>query len=628
MSGKPIPIGVLDFSRTDSEEPKITLQNRHFEQNPSNQSNQVGLLSRPGFKKWLNIGGSPVNSMYCQPGSFNNAMFAVSGPSLYRINTDETISVAASGVLNTSFGSNGRVCVKFASTSRIGSTPEYLWIVDGYSLWLYSDEAPAKAFLAAAANVSNGDTVNIGGVYYRWTTGSVNTGSPAGTSANPWLVKVGASINASLGALKAAINITGSEGVDYSTATTEHPDVYATFGNATGILSVYSKAFSATANNIATTIITGANLAWSASTMIGGGSPGTVQVIMPDDLSPIDVCFIAGYVLVVVAEGEGVNGRFYWINPGEVVVDALNFATAERTADPLYNCQVSEDQVWLFGTTTTEVWYPSSDYNTPFIRVDGRLLNTGIWPGTNVKLNDSIMFVSPEGGVFQIQGGANRVSGPSEEEAIRKSFASQKINGTLMRAWGCIIDGHSFYVLYLPGSKTLVYDLSTEKWTTWTSAGFSYLNHHVGFNWLVAGTTTYLRNTDSNVIVGDIRTGQLWIADPNLGYDENISTGDPEGFPCIVTGGIEVRQIESLVCNMVNLVCATGSPKINSASITLETSDDLGKTWVSHGSKTMTTTSTPRDFIWRSLGRFGAPGRLFRISDSGATIRIDSLDFM
>jgi hypothetical protein len=40
---------------------------------------------------------------------------------------------------------------------------------------------------------ANNDVVQIGGVYYKFTNGSVNAGAPAGTLANPWLVALGVS---------------------------------------------------------------------------------------------------------------------------------------------------------------------------------------------------------------------------------------------------------------------------------------------------------------------------------------------------------------------------------------------------------------------------------------------------
>ena len=100
------------------------------------------------------------------------------------------------------------------------------------------------------------------------------------------------------------------------------------------LVTIRATLIGALGNSIATTE-TGAAIAWTAATLTGGGAPSWFQVDMPDDVGVISVGYIASYVVVVPAQGQGINGRFYWINPGETTVDALDFATAERAPDPI-----------------------------------------------------------------------------------------------------------------------------------------------------------------------------------------------------------------------------------------------------------------------------------------------------
>src|SRR3546814_18260491 len=105
-------------------------------------------------------------------------------------------------------------------------------------------------------------------------------------------------------------------------------------------------------NTIATTE-TGASLAWSdGATLTGGGSAAVSQVYMPDDMGVIDVAVINSYVIVIPVQEDGYQGRFYWIDPGEIVVDPLNFATAERSPAGIYGVVVFGDQFWLPGERT------------------------------------------------------------------------------------------------------------------------------------------------------------------------------------------------------------------------------------------------------------------------------------
>lgn len=619
-----IPLGTSSFIRATANEPMIAIENRYFEQNPTNQQNQVALLTRPGFKKWLTISGSPIDNMFYQAGCFNDALFVASNGSLYRVDKNETVTTVASSIFNTDFGSNGRTTVKMAATARIGLTPEYLWITDGKYLWLYAERNSAKGVLNATS-VSSGDRLHIGSTYYQFTNGSVNAGSPDGTSSNPWLVTRGVDTIASLKNLRNAINESGVAGVDYSTATAPHPDVFGFTNNSTS-LTLYSKAMDSSGNSISLVVDFGGSMAFTSSTMTGGGSSSVAQVIMPDDVGAIDLTFIAGYVVVVVGEGYGVNGRFYWLAPGDVVIDPLNFATAERQPDPLYGIKTIEDQFWLFGATSTEIWYPTGDFTTPFQRMEGKLFNRGVWPGTDLKIKDQVILVDTDGVVYSIEGSPRRVSDNSIEERIRKSFAYQKINNKVMRSWGFSVDGHDFYLLLLPNQTTLVLDLTNGQWYVWKTSGASYLQQHVGLNWVPIDGVVYGHGQETNIVAGDQRSGVLWLADASLGTDQNISTGAAEAFPCKVTGGIPARGREITPCSIVALTAAVGDPKISGAYITLKSSDDEGANWISHGAIDVVDNDFSQEFTWRSLGLIKAPGRLFEISDQGATIRIDGLD--
>lgn len=623
----PIPLGDTLWTRLDAEDVSIILQNRYFEVNPANAEGQSALLTRPGFKKWLTIGASPIDNLFFQPGSFNNSFFAASGRALYKIDTDETVTTVASNIFNTSFGTLGRTTINMAATASIGSTPAYMWMADGVNLWLYAESSCARGTLTASGTIANGDRININGTYYQWTSGSVDTGTPAGTSGSPWLVKLGASAILSLSFLRAAINLTGSTGVDYSTATTLHPTVYGFNSPSTAVLTVYSKSFSTSGNSLTTAVVVGAAINFSGATLSGGGSAGVSQVVMPNDYGVIDLCFTAGYIVVAVGEGYGVNGRFYWVNPGEVVVNPLNFATAERSPDPLYSIEAVDDQFWLFGPNTTEIWFPSGDFNTPFQRLQGKLFTGGVWPGSVSKVREMVMLIDSDAVVYAVDNGPRRISTNAIEETIRKSFVSQVTNGTVLRTWSFSIDGHDFYLIYLPGAFSLVYDLTTGKWSRWSSNSLAYLNQHVGLNWLSVGATTYARGQNTNVVAGDLRSGQLWLVNPVLGYDENITTSAVEAFTSIVIGGIPIKGRDNLRCNMVFLRCAMATPAVTGAAFTLRTSDDLGKTWVTHDVLTMPTSTAEVELYWRSLGLMGAPGRIFEISDNGASRRINSLDF-
>lgn len=419
-----LPLGNSDWYRRVAQEPHILVRNRYFEQNPTNQIEQAALIGRPGLKRWQTVGAGPIRGLYSQPGSFEDALFVASESSLWRVDQDNSQTFIGSGLQGSL-----RASVSMAATARIGSTPEYLFVADGAILWLYIENGYALGTLTATGTIATTYKIQIDGIYYQWTSGSVDTGAPAGTSANPWLVALGSSNADAINNMALALAAEGVAGTTYSTNLTAHPTV--TYqGYTSSQLIVKALDAGPTGNALSTTVISGANIAWGATTLAGGGDPSFTQVQVPDDLGVVSVGFIAGFIIVVVTQGQGYNGRWFWIEPGETIIRPLNFATAERSPDPLYAVIVVGDQFWLLGSATTEVWYPNGGTgtdNVPFSRVQGQLFDRGTWNGTAVQLKENLFIVDSDGAVFNLNGGLNRISTPAVEERIRQAMRAQSL---------------------------------------------------------------------------------------------------------------------------------------------------------------------------------------------------------
>jgi hypothetical protein len=276
-----IPLGTTDSSRSVASVPDINVYNRYFEQDPTNLQNQVALLCRPALRKWLTVGVGPIRAVYSCPGAFSEALFVVSGETLYRIDTDETVTSIGS-VTGTSFVS-------------MAATYQYLFIANGTDLQYY-------------------------------------------------------------------------DGVSLNT------------------------------------------------------------IVVPDGDGIVSVGVIAGYCICVVAPGTDTikNGRFYWIQPAATIINALDFATAERSPDTVFNVLVVGDQFWLLGPSTTEVWYPSGNGDAPFIRQQGRLFDKGIWAGTGIQIKDSVMAIGTDGTVYRIGAAPEVVSTPGIAQRIREAINLQR----------------------------------------------------------------------------------------------------------------------------------------------------------------------------------------------------------
>jgi hypothetical protein len=411
-----IPLSRSDYFRGVAKEARIRTRNRYFETNPILTAGNSAMIARMGMRRYKFVGQDGITGLYSQPGSFNDAAFVASGDNLWRVDKNGTKTFI--GAIGSPSQNNA---VIMAATSNIGTTPAYLFVAGGGPLMLYMENSYALGTISGSP--ANNDVVQIGGIYYKFTNGGVNVGAPAGTIANPWLVALGVSDATAWTNFGDAVENSGTPGTQYSTALTANTTAKTRTITGGGV-SVRAIAIGALGNAVSTTE-TGAALAWLAPTLTGGGGTSWTPVETPDDVGVISLAYIASYVVVVPAQGQDINGRFYWIAPGETTIDPLDFATAERAPDPISGVVVFGDQFWLPGSNTTEPWYFTGNIDQPVLRMQGVVFDRGAWEGTAVQVKDSMIIVDNEGGVFQIQGGAKRISRPDVEERIREAIQYQ-----------------------------------------------------------------------------------------------------------------------------------------------------------------------------------------------------------
>ena len=413
-----IPLGRSDFRRSVSRSPFIRLRNRYFEQNPTNLVEQAALLARPALRRWLEVGDGPNRGLYSQPGSFNDALFVMSGRQLYKVGTDLGVAL-----LGSDFFAAGDETTRasMAATAAIGVEPERLYIADGTVLRVYEPNTFAVGELTVTTGIANNDVVRIGASYYRFVNGSVNSGTPAGTSGNPWLVAHTADTRANLNNLRAAINDAGVEGTTYSTGLTANAEAQATSSTATQLF-VEARVAGAAGNSVATTTtITGGS--WLAATLQHGITAGVRIVDVPEGLRAISVAFIGGYIIVIPAPENGFKGRWYWVEPGEGFIRPENFNTAERSPDALVSARTVGDQIALSGTTSTEMWYLTGEALEPFARSSASVFERGVWEGSDVQIKDTLILMDTDGAVYRIDGGGpRRISDASVEERTRRAI--------------------------------------------------------------------------------------------------------------------------------------------------------------------------------------------------------------
>lgn len=230
------------------------------------------------------------------------------------------------------------------------------------------------------------------------------------------------------------------------------------------------------------------------------------------------VTYMDGYVVFTKMN----SNEFFWTDLYSTQVEALNFASAETNPDHVVKVLSNNEDLWVFGGTTTELWYDLGSGNTVFERRQGILVETGAAsPMTIEKLNNTVFWlaVDDRGGpiVYMANGYSPvRVSTFAIENILQSCTSDQIAQATAdSNQW----NGHYFYTLNIPGlTSTYVFDM-----TSYNQSGkASWFEKQSGYgqaaNRSIAEGHAYYMGKH---ITGDyLSTGQLYFFDQNS-YTEN-----------------------------------------------------------------------------------------------------------
>lgn len=407
-----VPLGLGAFNRAYAQAPEIQLINRFLESAPYNPVEQTILLTRPGNNFLVGAGDGPIRLLKTQPGAFNGDLFFVSGETLFRYDGTTVTEIAGTVAL----GGNPKADFVVGDATAVTTAYEHLFIADGTLLQVYPGLSKAKGVLTVTTTIVATETVTVDTAVYEWTAGDVNAGAPAGTIGDPYLLALGVDTEAALANLIKALNLTGTAGTDYSTATQKNANIEGFLSDA--LTATVRARVAGTAGNILVTTETMANASWAAGTLEGGGVHQLDGVATPDDVAMKTVVTLASHVLVIVANSQ----RFYWILPGEITIDVLNFATAESEPDQIIEAERVGDAVYMVGQSSTEVWYANpnaTEVTSRFLRQQGLAFNQGGIEGSVVPIRTQLFVVAEDGVAYQVAGGPKRFSTNGIEERIR-----------------------------------------------------------------------------------------------------------------------------------------------------------------------------------------------------------------
>lgn len=422
-----VPLGRGAYKRLYGGTPEVKLLNRWLEANPANLREGTSILARPGSTNLMGLdqgsfsGLGPMRGNYALSGLFSDSLFVVCGTNLYRIHQDMSVT-HISGTIN----GTGYPEVAWQK----GAGYERLWIADGLVLQYYSGTSFANGTLTKTGTIVNGsDTVEIGGVYYTW--GTSFSGSDNGSSSHPFVVNPTStgSVLDPLNQLVLAINATGTAGTDYSsTLASQNVSAGATSDGTIpqDEITITARASGTGGNSITFSVTGGSALSASGTgTLQNGGIEALVGCSIPDGATPISLSQVSSYVLVAISASQ----VFYWINPGETVIDPLNFASKESSPDNITHLRCVGDQMLVVGEKSTENWYATGNLSAPFAPIEGRVYARGAITGTPVVIDDGVLLVGDDGRVYSIGfqagdstdagWGVTRISNNGIEERIR-----------------------------------------------------------------------------------------------------------------------------------------------------------------------------------------------------------------
>jgi hypothetical protein len=352
-----------------------------------------------------------------------------------------------------------------------------------------------------------------------------------------------------------------------------------------------------------------------------------VEINDPDFPGAGTVAFLDGYFVFNEPDSQKL-----WVTSllDGTAVDPLEFASAEGAPDNIVGVISDHREVWVFGTTTTEVWINSGDVDFPLQRIAGAFNEIGCASAASIaKLDNGLFWLGIDargkGIVYRSNGytGA-RVSTHAVEWQIQ-SYAT--ISDAISYSYQQ--DGHSFYVLTFPSAnKTWVYDVATRMWHERASGNLAELRHRSN-----CGTAF-----NGQIVVGDYETGALYALDPNVYSDGANVQRWVRSWRALPPGA---DRLKGTLNHQLWLGCqgGVGTDLIDQGrnpQVMLRWSDDGGHKWSNeHWTSMGGIGETDTRVIWRRLGSAGKlHDRVYEVSGTDpvkiaitdATLRLTGTD--
>jgi Phage stabilisation protein len=327
------------------------------------------------------------------------------------------------------------------------------------------------------------------------------------------------------------------------------------------------------------------------------------QILDPDFVGADQVTYQDGYFIFNKPNSQ----FFYHSDLNSTDIDALDFHAVEGNPDNVVAVVSDHRELWVFGETTTEVFFNSGEADSVFQRIQGAFIEHGCAAAFSVvKMNNTTFWVGKDdqggGLVYMAQGyQPQRISTLAVETAIQ-SYGDI----STARGYSYQENGHNFYVLNFPTARTTwVFDTSTNLWHERCYNNQGTLERHR------ADCHAYAYATH---VVGDYESGKVYALSQSTYTDNGVEIMRRRVAPHISEGLTRI-PFHSF---QLDIEAGTGLDGVGQGTdpqVILRWSDDGGHTWSNEKWTSFGKIGQRKKrAIWRRLGQ--SRDRVFEVTTS------------